>query len=193
MAKDKKGISAVFLDRDGTLNEDINYLGKAADMRLIPGAAGAVHMLNQRSIPVLVVTNQSGVAQGLHTESDVKKVHAEISKQLKKADAHIDRFYYCPHHPDGKGKHAVACECRKPRPGLLLQAAQELHLDLSRCVMVGDAARDIEAGVAAGCRTVLVRTGKGTETWNAWRESFKPSHVAADLSEAAKWILGLKA
>lgn len=189
----EKGIAAVFLDRDGTINEEFHYTSDPKDLRLIEGVAGAISRLNERSIPVIIISNQSGVARGFHTEAQIEIFHRAISKELKKAGAHIDGFYYCPHHPEGSGKHAIECDCRKPKPGLLLRAAKEKKLDLSRCVMIGDAARDIEAGIAAGCeKTILVMTGKGVEQWSTWHESFKPTHVAKDLRDAVNWLFGPK-
>ncbi|MDO8521817.1 MAG: HAD family hydrolase [bacterium] len=190
MSKETVGVRAVFLDRDGTINEDTDYVSDPKKVCLIQGVREAIRTLNEHSIPVIVITNQSGVARGLHTESDIELVNAAISKQLKKGGAHIDRFYHCPHYPEGKGKYVVDCECRKPKPGMLLRASKELKLDLSRSIMIGDKASDIEAGIAAGCRTVLVMTGQGHQTQDTWHESFKASHIAQNLPEAVAWFLG---
>ena len=186
-----KEISAVFLDRDGVINEEVGHISDPRHLRYIPHVARAIRKLNERAIPVVVVSNQSGVARGYHTDEQVEIIHEAISAELKKEGARIDRFYYCPHHPtEGKGAYLVACDCRKPRPGLLLQAAKELHLDLSRSVMIGDKKSDIEAGHAADTRTILVRTGDGAREHAAWNESFNPTHVARDLREAVEWLLG---
>ena len=190
MSKKSVGSRAVFLDRDGTINEDTDYVSDPKKVRLISGVAKAIRTLNERSIPVVVISNQSGVARGFYTESAIELVNAAISKHLEKVGARIDRFYYCPHHPEGKGKYGQECECRKPKSGMLLQAAKDLNLVLSHSVMIGDKARDIEAGIAAGCRTVLVMTGKGAQTRDTWHESFEPSHIAQNLPEAVKWFLG---
>jgi D-glycero-D-manno-heptose 1,7-bisphosphate phosphatase len=158
------GQRAVFLDRDGVIIDDVHYLARLDQVRLIPGAAMAIRRLNQAGIPVVVVTNQSGVARGLFPESIVPVVHAHLSKLLAEDGAHIDRFYFCPHHPDkGIEPYVAACHCRKPQPGMLLQAAREMGLDLVRSWMIGDKLSDLHAGAAAGCRTILVRTGHGKE------------------------------
>lgn len=156
--------SAVFLDRDGTLIEEVNYLARPDQVKLIPGAAEAVRRLNEMGVLVVVVTNQAGVARGYFPESRVAEVHAHLSALLARHGARIDAYYHCPHHPTaGIGRYRVDCDCRKPKPGLLLTAAHDLGIDLSRSWMIGDKPCDAEAGRAAGCRTVLVRTGHGHE------------------------------
>ncbi len=183
-------VEAVFLDRDGVINEEVEYLHDPKDLRLIPGAARAIRMLNELKIPVIVVTNQAGVARGYYPESQVAVLHEALSQELEKEGAHIDRFYYCPHHrAAGKGKYAVDCDCRKPKPGLLAKAAKDLGLNLSRCVVIGDKASDLGAGVSAGCRTILVMSGYGKEQWTAWDQPFQPHHVALDLRKAVEWLL----
>ena len=181
-------LDAVFLDRDGVINEEVNYLIHPKDLRLIPGAARAVRSFNERSIPVIVVTNQAGVARGYYKESQITPLHEELSRLLGKEGAHVDRYYYCPHHPDGKGEYKKICDCRKPMPGLLLQAAKEMGLDLTRCAIVGDKASDIGAGHAVGAKSVLVMTGYGEKEWKTWKEDFKPTHVAKDLLTASAWL-----
>jgi D-glycero-D-manno-heptose 1,7-bisphosphate phosphatase len=153
---------AVFLDRDGTLIEEVHYLASTEQVRLIPGAADAVRGLNAAGVLVVVVTNQAGVARGYFPEGRVADVHARLSALLAEHGAHIDAYFYCPHHPtEGVGAYRVACACRKPKPGLLLAAARELDIDLARSWMIGDKLCDAQAGVAAGCRSLLVRTGHG--------------------------------
>jgi D-glycero-D-manno-heptose 1,7-bisphosphate phosphatase len=153
---------AVFLDRDGTLIEEVNYLASPEQVRLLPGAAQAVRRLNDAGVLVVVVTNQAGVARGYFPESRVTEVHERLSLLLGEHGAKIDAFYHCPHHPtEGVGVYRVACDCRKPKPGLLLTAAREWDIDLARSWMIGDKPSDAEAGAAAGCRTLLVRTGHG--------------------------------
>ncbi len=160
--RDLRRIGAVFLDRDGTLIEEVDYLASPDEVRLIPGAADAVARLNALGVPVVVVTNQAGVARGYFPESGVAEVHARLDRLLAERSAHVDRYYVCPHHPtEGAAPYRRECDCRKPRPGLLLRAAAELGLDLAASCMVGDKLSDLEAGAAAGCRTVLVRTGYG--------------------------------
>lgn len=181
--------SAVFLDRDGVINEEVGYLHDPNDLRLIPGSADAIRALNERAIPVIVVTNQAGVARGHYSEREVGALHDALQKMLGEYGAHIDRFYYCPHHPDVEGKYRKVCDCRKPMPGMLHLAAKEMHVDLRHCVIIGDKASDIGAGVAAGCRTILVLSGHGEEHLASWNETFKPGSVARDLSDAVKRIL----
>lgn len=155
---------AVFLDRDGVLIEEIGYLSDPSQVRLIPGACAAVARLNRLGVPVVVVTNQAGVARGRFPEENVHAVHRHLDELLARDGARIDRWYYCPHHPTaGVGPYRVHCACRKPSPGMLLTAARELDLDRVASVLIGDKLSDLEAGAAAGCATILVRTGYGAE------------------------------
>jgi len=177
---------ALFLDRDGVLIEERHYLADADDVELIRAAAPAVARANRLGIPVVVVTNQSGVARGLFPESRVAEVHARLSQLLGLHDAHVDRFYYCPHHPtEGTGRYRAHCSCRKPAPGMLLRAAAELDLDLGRSYLVGDKVSDLEAGAAAGCRTILVRTGHGRrQVLPLSPATLNLAYVAGTLAEA---------
>ncbi len=153
---------AVFLDRDGTLIEEVRYLAHPDQVRMIPGTADAVRRLNDLGVLVVVATNQSGVARGYFPESRVAVVHERVSELLAERGAKIDAFYHCPHHAtEGIGEYRVACACRKPKPGMLLAAARDLDINLSRSWMIGDKPCDAESGRAAGCRTLLVRTGHG--------------------------------
>lgn len=153
---------AVFLDRDGTLIEEVNYLSRVGQVRLIPGAAEAIRRVNEAGARVVVVTNQAGVARGYFPESRVAEVHAHLSAVLGEQAARVDAYYYCPHHAtEGVGTFRVDCDCRKPKPGMLRAAAHDMGLDLSRSWMIGDKVCDLKAGAAAGCRTVLVQTGYG--------------------------------
>ncbi|QJW94232.1 D-glycero-alpha-D-manno-heptose-1,7-bisphosphate 7-phosphatase [Frigoriglobus tundricola] len=173
---------AVFLDRDGTLIEEVHHLATPDQVRLIPGAAEVVRQLNDAGVLVVVVTNQSGVARGYFPESRVAEVHAHLSALLAERGARIDAYYHCPHHPtEGIGAYRTACECRKPKPGLLLTAARDLGIDLARSWMIGDKACDAGAGAAAGCRTLLVRTGHG-------RELPADAGAVADLTAAVNFI-----
>ncbi|MGQ9493195.1 MAG: D-glycero-beta-D-manno-heptose 1,7-bisphosphate 7-phosphatase [Anaerolineae bacterium] len=175
---------AVFLDRDGTINEETQYLDDPAHLRLIPGAAPAIRLLNQAGVPVILVTNQAGVGRGYFPESAVRAIHRELARQLAAQGAHLDAIYYCPHRPE------EGCDCRKPNPGMLLQAAKEHGLDLTRSFVVGDKVSDLEAGWRVGCRMVLVLTGYGSEHQRAFAHlNFKPDYVAPDLLEAVQWIL----
>ena len=156
---------AVFLDRDGTVNVEVHYLSQPEQLVLLPTVAETIAMLNTAGIPVVVVTNQAGVARGYFPEHRLSAIHEHLRQLLFKSHATIDGIYYCPHHPSaGLGAYRIACKCRKPRPGMLLQAAAELGLDLSRSLMIGDRESDLQAGADAGCRTALVLTGYGKET-----------------------------
>ena len=164
MMIEKKRWAAVFLDRDGTINEEIGYMDRMERLRLIPGAAEAIRLINASGMKTVVVTNQSGVARGIFTESFVAEIHARLREMLRAEGALIDAFYFCPHHPtEGQGAYLKTCDCRKPAPGLLLRAAAELRLDPARSYMVGDTLKDIEAGARAGVQGILVRTGFGEE------------------------------
>ena len=181
---------AMFLDRDGVIVEEVNYLDHLSQLRLIPRAAQAIRCLNERSIPVIVVTNQAGVARGYYPESRVAQIHAALNDMLQPQQARIDRFYYCPHHPAaGQMPYRVACECRKPNPGMLLRAASDCKLDLSSCWLVGDKVSDLQAGQRAGCHNILVLTGYGATVWQRWRLDCQPDHVATDLFEAVQYAL----
>lgn len=159
---------AIFLDRDGTLVENVPYNVDSARLRFADGAAETVCVLRDEGFRVYVVSNQSGVARGLFDERAVQALHDEIARRMLEAGAPLDGFYYCPHHPDGSvGVYRHECDCRKPAPGMLLRAASEHGLDLSASWMVGDILNDIEAGRRAGCRTALVDNGGETE----WRRS----------------------
>ena len=178
---------AVFLDRDGVLIEDAHYVGTPARTRLLPGAAEAVAALNRAGWAVVVVTNQAGVARGYFPAAAVEAVHAFLAEQLAGYGARIDGFYFCPHHPEGDvAEYRARCECRKPAPGMLRAAAADLGLDPARSWMVGDRETDLEAGAAAGCRTVLVRTGygAGVDATALDRGRLNLELVAADLADA---------
>jgi D-glycero-D-manno-heptose 1,7-bisphosphate phosphatase len=153
---------AVFLDRDGTINVEKEYLYRSADFEFIPGAPEAIKILNRAGIMVVVVTNQSGVARGYYTEEDVEILHRHIAGQLESCGAYVDAWLFCPHHPAGRGSYALPCNCRKPLPGMLTEASRRYGINLEDSTMIGDKRADIEAGEAAGCRTILVRTGYGT-------------------------------
>ncbi|MCS6866543.1 MAG: HAD family hydrolase [Gemmataceae bacterium] len=156
--------AAVFLDRDGTLIPDVHYLSDPQQVQLLPGVAEAICHLKALGMWVVVVTNQSGVARGYFPESQVYAVHQRLSELLSQSGARIDAYYFCPHHEDeGIGSYRIRCACRKPAPGLLYKAASQLPIDLTRSWMIGDKISDAQAGAAAGCRTILVRTGPGSE------------------------------
>ena len=156
---------AVFLDRDGTINVEKNYLHKIADFEFISGAQEAIKKLKDAGFLVIVVSNQSGIGRGYFDEQAVETLHQYVQSELAAYGTSIDAFYFCPHHPEkGLGSYKVACDCRKGNPGMLLQAAQEYEIDLQKSFMVGDKLADIEAGERAGCKSILVLTGYGATT-----------------------------
>ncbi|MFA5104546.1 MAG: HAD family hydrolase, partial [Candidatus Margulisiibacteriota bacterium] len=179
---------AVFLDRDGTLIEDVGYLSDEKDIRLLIGAAEAVSSLGKAGFKTVMITNQAAIARGIISESRFGEINAKVLSQFLSHGAGFDGVYYCPHHPtEGKGKYLAKCSCRKPFPGMILKAAKELGLDLSRSFMIGDRYKDIEAGINAGCKTVLVPTAgvKNAEE----KSSARPDHLAKNILEAAEWVI----
>jgi len=184
------GRPAVFLDRDGTIIREVEYLRSPRQLRLLPRAAAAIRRLNRAGFAVVVTTNQSGIGRGLLTEKDLEEVHAVLRSRLARRGARIDGIYFCPHHPEAaRPEYRRRCRCRKPAPEMLLRAARELDLDLGRCFAIGDSVRDIEAGRRAGCRAVLVRTGYGAETEARLGRESGADYVADDMSDAVEWIV----
>jgi D-glycero-D-manno-heptose 1,7-bisphosphate phosphatase len=172
---------AVFLDRDGTIMLDANYVGTVDKVVLIPNAAQALKRLQDAGYRLFIITNQSGVGRGYFTREAVESIHAHLDEQFGQAGVRFDRYYVCPHHPEDN------CDCRKPKPKFLLDAAREYGLDLSRCFMIGDRESDIQAGVNAGVASILVLTGAGRET--LMKPAAKPAHVAEDIADAVAWVL----
>jgi D-glycero-D-manno-heptose 1,7-bisphosphate phosphatase len=155
---------AVFLDRDGTINFEREFLHRAEEFQFIPGAAQAIRLLNEAWYRVIVVTNQSGIARGYFDEATVNRLHRYIDGELIRFGASIDAYYFCPHHPEYSiNDNEKTCGCRKPLPGMLLKAAADFSLDLSASFIIGDKLADVQAGLNAGCRPILVRTGYGAE------------------------------
>jgi D-glycero-D-manno-heptose 1,7-bisphosphate phosphatase len=177
---------AVFLDRDGTLNEDIGYVLEPEQLRLLPQAGQGVRLLNEAGWPVVVVTNQSPLGRGALTLARFFEINRRLEAALSNDGARIDALYYCPHTPDA----GPPCECRKPRPGLLLQAAVDLALDLKLSYLVGDKWSDLAAGREAGCRAILVLSGYGQDAQaEIGQHEFEPDYVAQGLWDAARWII----
>jgi D-glycero-D-manno-heptose 1,7-bisphosphate phosphatase len=180
----------VFLDRDGTMIEDVGYLDQVARVAFYPWTIDSIRALNRAAFAVVVVTNQSGIARGLFSEAFVETTHRHMSSRLEAGGARVDAYYYCPHHPDGTvAPYARGCDCRKPARGLIERAAADLGLDVSRSFVVGDKWRDVQLGRAVGARAILVRTGGGSS-----EETRPPAGMAADavvdnLAAAASWIL----
>lgn len=185
---------AVFLDRDGTINEEVGYIRDLADFRLIPGAAEAIARLNKLGIPVVLVTNQSGPARGYYDEAWVRTLHGRLEELLAEHGAGLDALYYCPHLPPDEGGvvpgYARRCDCRKPGTAMVEQAAADLGLDLARSVVVGDKATDVQLGINSGTKTVLLETGYGQEVLaGRYQYPVQADHVAPDLAGAVEWYL----
>jgi len=178
----------VFLDRDGTVNEEVSYLSSIEQLKIIPRAAEAIKLLNENGFKVIVITNQSGVARKYFSEEALRGINEHLGSELLKFGARVDAFYYCPHHPD------FGCNCRKPNTGNIKKAAQEHDLDLKESYIVGDTMRDMETGFNADLKTVLVLTGYGAEEREKYMDNPRqPDHVARDLYDAAEWIIRDKA
>lgn len=183
------GRAAVFLDRDGVINQNLDggYVTRWELFHFLPGVLPALATLHRHGYPVIVVTNQAGIGRGLVPAAVVEEIHRRMCAAIEEAGGYIEAVFSCPHHPDER------CDCRKPQPGLLLRAAAELRLDLARSTFVGDHVTDLQAGLAAGCRPLLVRTGRGRESQAALAAD--PALAAAglvvvdDLAAAAAWII----
>lgn len=184
---------AVFLDRDGTLIDELGFLARPEELRLYPWAAAAVRRLNEAGLAAIVVTNQSGIARGLFGERELAAIHARLAEELAQQGAHLDDVLHCPHHPtEGQPPLRCVCACRKPAPGLVLEAARRHGLDLARSWMIGDSRRDLECGARAGLRgSILVRTGKGAQELAGLAAGAAPVHVARDVLAAVETLLAL--
>ncbi len=178
---------ALFLDRDGVINEDReDYVKSWEEFRFITGVRSALKKLQQAKIPVVVITNQSIIGRGIVTEKELSYIHDRMINAVQKSGGRIAKIYFCPHRPDEQ------CHCRKPRIGLLKKAAKEMNLDLKKSLFVGDTLKDIQAGKRAGCRTLLVQTGQGREALIkilSGKTKFKPDWVCDGLLAAVPIIL----
>jgi D-glycero-D-manno-heptose 1,7-bisphosphate phosphatase len=176
---------AVFIDRDGTISEEVGYLNHVSRFRMLPSVPEAIRKLNERGIPAIVVTNQSGVGRGYFPVSLVQAVHDVMTAQLAAAGARLDAVYYCPH------VSSDLCACRKPSPGMLERAAGDHAIDLARSFVVGDRFGDIELGHRVGARSILVRTGygEGEILYHLPKWKVRPDFIADDLGQATDWIL----
>lgn len=186
------GHRAVFLDRDGTINEEVGYVNHLDRFYLLPRVGEAIQLLNQHGFKVVVVTNQSGVARGYFPESLIHQVHQKMIDHLKKQGAFLDGIYYCPHHPDvGEPPYRQKCRCRKPETGLIEKAVEDLAIDCRESYVIGDRGADVEFGRRIGSKSILVLTGYGKGEWEYFRDHWKskPDFVAEDLFEAVQWIL----
>jgi D-glycero-D-manno-heptose 1,7-bisphosphate phosphatase len=183
---------AIFMDRDGTVCEEMGYVNHLSRSRLLPRSLEAIRLANESGWLVVIATNQSGVARGLFAEELVQAVHRQLRERAEAAGARIDALYFCPHHPrEGAPPWRADCDCRKPKPGMLERAAREHGIDLARSWMVGDGFPDIEAGHAAGARVVQVLTGYGRGLVEHHQHEFRsrPEHTAEDLLDAVRFII----
>ena len=172
---------AIFLDRDGVINKEVNYLSNPDDFEFIEGSIEALKILMDKKYLLIVISNQAGIARGYFTEEDVEKIHGKMINILKENDVILDDIFYCPHHPD----FTEECECRKPKPGMIFKARDKYNINLKKSYMVGDTLKDIEAGHNAQCFTVLVLTGYGIEERNKIG-TIQPDFVYKTLLEFAK-------
>ncbi len=181
-------VKAIFLDKDGTLVQNVPYNVDPEHIALMPGAGEGLRQLHQAGYKLIVVSNQSGIARGYFRETALRGVELKLRELLAGFGVPLAGFYYCPHHPAGMiAPYAIHCNCRKPTPGLLLRAAQERQIDLAGAWMIGDILDDVEAGRRAGCMTILLDNGHETE----WQITplRQPHHRAGDLMQAARLIL----
>lgn len=183
----------VFLDRDGTINEEVEYLHRPEDLVILPGVPKALRRLKEQGFKLVVVTNQAGVARGYYGESDVKALHEYLNDLLSKEGALIDRFFYCPHHPiNGIGEYRKECHCRKPETGMFELAEASFPVDKAHSYMIGDKLLDTEAGRRYGVTSVLVGTGYGKELYEGLSQSEREHSFdayAPAMKEAVDWIL----
>jgi histidinol-phosphate phosphatase family protein len=172
-----------FLDRDGTIIEERNFIESPDEIRFLPGSVQAIQMLRESGYKIVVISNQSGIGRGILTEKMVREVNDLFIRRLKEKDAPVDGLYFCPHHPDAN------CECRKPETGMVQKAAEELKLDLKNTVVIGDKSIDVKLGKNIGAKTILVVTGYGKSEVNKLADqNDKPDFVADTLLDAANWI-----
>jgi len=183
--------AAVFLDRDGTLIDEVNYLARPDQVRLIPGAAASIAALNRARFAAVLVSNQAGVARGLFLEDAVHRVHARLSELLEAEGAGLDALFYCPHHPEAAvDRYRLLCRCRKPAPGMVEEARDRLELHGLPSYVIGDKALDIGLARAVGAMGILVRTGYGAREEQAWPSGERfPDRVVDHLPDAVRWIL----
>ncbi|MGA7159635.1 MAG: HAD family hydrolase [Bacteroidota bacterium] len=178
---------AVFLDRDGTVNVEANYISSPDQLQLIPRTGNAIRELNDLGTRVFIITNQSGIARGYFSEASVHDIHEALRALLKKENAFVDDFFYCPHLPGvADERYNVVCDCRKPKPGMLLQAQRKYSIDLLRSFVIGDRCIDVATGKAVGAGTVMVSTGYGSEEILNCRSD--PDFFARDLQDGVQYI-----
>lgn len=182
---------AVFLDRDGTMNEDVGYLSRLSELVLYPWTADAIRLLRRAGYAVVVVTNQGGIGRGMIDEPFLHELHRQMGTTLAAAGASVDGWYYCPHHPEATvlSLRTTTCGCRKPQPGMVHAAVRDLDLDPVRSWVIGDKWLDVQLGHAVGARSILVRTGWGREAEAARPDGQRVEAVCDTLIEAVSWLL----
>ena len=183
---------AIFIDRDGTINEQMGYINHLSRFNILPGVPEAIKLLNENNYLVIVVTNQSGIARGYFPHELVDKIHTCMKDSLKKEGAEIDAIFYCPHYPRSKLKeYAIECDCRKPRIGMINKALEKFDIDLTQSYMIGDHFSDLEFAHNGNLKSIMVKTGYGLGESEYIIPGFpyKPVYVADDLLDAVKWIL----
>lgn len=189
-------MKTVFLDRDGVINRNppnMGYVRRWSEFSFIPDALNAIRDLKENGYRIVVITNQAGIGRGLFSEDNLKDIHSRMVVKITEAGGGIDAVYYCPHHPE------AGCECRKPKPGMLMRAAGEHCIDLSSAYLIGDSTTDIEAGQNAGTRTLLVLTGHGQESYHHYintkpcgradKNGYCPEKIFTNLYTATRWLL----
>lgn len=169
---------AVFVDRDGTINVDVHYLNDPDKFEMYPGVGEGMKILHDKGFKIIVITNQSGIARGYFTEKQLSDIHERMKQEFQKFAVALDGIYYCPHHPDDR------CNCRKPKPGLLIECGKKYNIDFKSSFLVGDKCSDILAGRSVGCKTILVKTGHGL--WEYENKKCHVDYVAADLFDAVQ-------
>ncbi|MBI2135317.1 HAD family hydrolase [Candidatus Woesearchaeota archaeon] len=176
-------VKACFLDRDGTITEDIGYAFKLEDLKIIPGVINGLKLLSKEFI-FIIITNQSGIGRGIHTEEDMHKFNKKLIEELKKSRIEIKKIYFCPHAPE------QICDCRKPSVKYIKEAAKEFKIDVKGSWVIGDKPIDAEMGKNSGCRTVYMLTGQGKKRLNELKEkNIKPDFIARDFLQAAEFII----
>ena len=189
-------MKTVFLDRDGVINRNppnMGYVRRWSEFNFIPNAKKAIRELTENGYRIVVVTNQSGIGRGLFSEESLTNTHSRMLAEISKAGGTIDAVYYCPHHPE------AGCECRKPKPGMLIRAKREHNIKLSSAYLIGDTVTDIQAGQRAGTKTFLVLTGLGQESYHHYMnikpcehtdtEGYYPEKIFTNLYSATRWLI----
>jgi histidinol-phosphate phosphatase family protein len=192
-------MKTIFLDRDGVINRNPpnkGYVRKWAEFTFIPNARKAIRELTESGYRIIVITNQAGIGRGLYSEQSLADIHSRMVDEISKTGGTIDAVYYCPHHPD------AGCECRKPKPGMLIRAAREHNIELSNAYLIGDVPTDIEAGQRVGTTTLLVLTGLGQESYSHYintkpcrradKNGHRPDKIFTNLYTATRWLRKIK-